>query len=778
MSKHIRRYQRIVTKINKLEKDLEGLKDGDFEAKTALLKMRLKSGHSLDQILPEAYALVREVAKRTLGVRAFNVQLQGAIAAHEGKVVEMKTGEGKTLTIAFPAFLNALEGKGVHVVTANDYLAQRDAKWMGKIYSVLGLSVEFVTSKTSEFDRQVSYGADITYVTNNEVGFDFLKDNMLYEESSKKQRDLHFAIVDEADSVLIDEAQIPLVIADEQKTSQQDKEIYAKLNPMVSQLKKNDDFLVDKKEHTVALTEQGILKLEKMLNVQNLYEEEKVDYIYFVERLLKAHNLFSKDKHYVVENGQVVIVDEFTGRLLLNHRYYQGLHQAIEAKEGLNIQDETKTLASITFQHLFRKYSKMAGLTGTAVSAKKEFRMIYGKEVVEIPANKKVIRLDQPDRFFLHWEDKIKYLGWTVKEHYFKKRAVLVGTRSVKKSNEVSAQLLSENIPSNVLNAKHTTREAEVIALAGQPQTVTVATNMAGRGTDIELDESVKNDLGLVVFGVERHNARRIDNQLIGRAGRQGDPGLSQFLISADDELIKVHFKDEYVAQLKKYKDWSKGIEHAKMEKILRKAQKRMEDIFFDQRVLSYEFDKVLEAQRNSFYRQRNRVLWDNDLKGETLKLVSKEAYRQVVAPFRGRKEKIGQGEVEQVVAKMKKMVLNDWFQPQKKLQSGIGLVELRSLVFKSIIGYYSDFENFVSEKRMRMIEKTVTLKVLDVLWIQHLEKVEQLQEAALINSISKADFFEEYEIEMFKVYREMLFSAPRVIVLTLFRTMNRMMKK
>lgn len=778
MNKHVRRYRRIVTKINNLEKELEGLNDGDFEAKTALLKMRLKSGHSLDQILPEAYALVREVAKRTLGARAFNVQLQGAIAAHEGKIVEMKTGEGKTLAIAFPAFLNALEGKGVHVVTANDYLAQRDAKWMGKIYSMLGLSVEAITSKTGEFERKIAYGADITYVANNEIGFDFLKDNMLYESSAKKQRGLHFAIVDEADSVLIDEAQIPLVIADSEKTSPQDKEIYAKLEPMIRQLVKKEDFVLDEKERSVVLTEQGISKLEKMLNVQNLYQEEGVDYIYFVERLLKAHNLFIKDKDYVVENGQVVIVDEFTGRLLLNHRYYQGIHQAIEAKEGLAIQDETKTLASITFQHLFRKYSKMSGLTGTAVAARKEFRMIYGKEVVEVSPNKRVIRLDRPDRFFLRWEDKIKYLGWAIKEHYFKKRAVLVGTRSVKKSNEVSRQLLEQNVPSNVLNAKHTTHEAELIALAGQPQTVTVATNMAGRGTDIELDENVKNDLGLVVFGLERHNAGRIDNQLIGRAGRQGDPGLSQFLISADDELVKIHFKEEYVKQLKKYKDWPEGIEHAKMAKILARAQKRMEDLFFDQRVLSYEFDKVLEAQRNSFYRQRDRVLSDNDLKGETLKLVSKEAYRQVIAPFRRKKEKITQEEIDQTIEKMKKMVINAWFQPQKNLQQGIDVVELRSLVFKSVVGYYSDFENYVSSKRMRMIEKTVTLKVLDVLWVEHLANVEQLQEASLINSISKADFFEEYEMEMAKLYRAMLFSAPRVVVLTLFRTMNRVMGK
>ena len=777
MNKHIRQYRRIVTKINWLEKEFEDLRDQDLSAKTTLLKMRLKSSHSLERILPEAFALVREAAKRTIGMRAFNVQLQGAIAAHEGKIVEMKTGEGKTLTIAFAAFLNALEGNGVHVVTANDYLAKRDATWMGPVYRILGLSVEFVTSETSEFDRQVSYGADVTYATNNEIGFDFLKDNMLYEAENKRQRELNFAIVDEADSVLIDEAQTPLVISDSKSSSKDDKALYIKLSPLVMKLKKGTDFEVNIEERTVNLTPEGIGKLEKILNVENLYGDGDVDYLYFIERLLKAYALFEKDRDYIIENDAVVIVDEFTGRMMFNHRYYQGIHQAIEAKEGLSVLDENPTLAQITFQHLFRKYKKMAGLTGTAVSAGKEFRMIYKKEVVEIPTNERVIRQDQKDRFFLTWEDKLKYLAWSVKEHYFKKRAVLIGTRSVKKSHHVHVELLSENIPSSVLNAKHTSREAEVIASAGQPQTVTVATNMAGRGTDIKLHKDIQKDMGLLVFGTERHNARRIDNQLIGRSGRQGDPGVSQLLISADDELIKTHFKEEYEKELKRHKGWAEGIEHPVLEKLLARAQKRMEDVFFDQRVLNYEFDKVLEAQRKSFYRQRNRVLLDKDLKEETMRLISKEAYRRIVAPIKSRSGVITERDVQKIVFQMKKMVLNDWFRPHNELHAGIELRNLRMVAHKSISTYYNDFEKYVTSKKMRMIEKTVTLKVLDLLWVEHLKKVEAIQGAALVSLISKADFFEEFEMQMSVAYRAMLFSAPRVIVLTLFRTMDRLFK-
>jgi len=774
VNSNIRRYRRAVTRINKLEQEYSELKDGDFPAKTSLLKMRLKAGEPLSRLLVEAYALVREAAKRTVGLRAFNVQLQGAFAAHEGKIVEMKTGEGKTLAIIFPAYLNSLEEKGVHVVTANDYLANRDARWMGKVFGFLGLSAGAITSTTKDFDRQISYNADVTYISNNEVGFDFLKDNMLFNKEGRRQRELHYAIVDEADSVLIDEAQTPLVLSDSTPSSEEDKNRFSKMNYMIDELDKEVDYNLNERERTVNLTPGGIKKLETLIGVKNLYDSD-IDYLYYIERLLKAHILFKRDRDYVVEDGKVVIVDEFTGRMMPNHRYYQGIHQAIEAKEGLAVQDENRTLAAITFQHLFKRYNKMAGLTGTALSAKKEFRMIYGKEVVQISTDKKVIREDKPDRFFLNWNDKLDYLSWFVQEHYFKKRAVLIGTRSVLKSQRTHNELMKENIPSSVLNAKHTKREAEVIAQAGQAQTVTVATNMAGRGTDIELADSVRDQVGLIVLGTERHNSMRIDNQLIGRAGRQGDPGFSQFLISADDELIKNYFKNEYIALLKQFEGWPEGIESPRLGELLSKAQKRMENLFFDQRVLNYEFDRILEVQRNSFYRQRNRVLNDNNLKEETLDLLKKHLYRHIILPQQPRSGEFLPAHVQAIAMELKKTVINPWFKPTFENRN-YTISQLRDRTYMLVEKYYNDFEKYVSEKKMRSIESIVTLKVLDLLWIEHLRRVEELQEAALVSSISKADFFGEYEIKMSKIYREMLHSAPRIISLTMLRTMNSML--
>lgn len=775
MDSNIRRYKRTVKKINALSGQFESLRDEDLAPKASLLRMRAKSGEDLDKILPEAYALVREAAKRTRSLWAFDVQLMGAIAAHEGKITEMKTGEGKTLTIIFPAFLGALEQKGVHVVTANDYLAQRDAQWTKPVYDILGLSVSSVTSKSNDFDRQVAYHSDITYVTNNEVGFDYLKDNMLYEEQNKRQRGLHFAIIDEADSVLIDEAQTPLVISDSSETDKSDKEMFNKLNKAVVRLEKNKDFKVDEKSQTVFLTLTGSGKLERMLNVANLYGDNEVDYLYYIERLLKAHHLFKKDKDYIVENGKVVIVDEFTGRLMPSHRYFQGIHQAIEAKEGMDIGGDTKTLASVTFQNFFKLYNKFSGLTGTAATAEKEFRAIYKKEVAVIPTNKKVIRKDLPDRFFLTWNDKIKYLTWNTQEYFFKKRAVLIGTRSVDKSNQIQQALIGENIPSNVLNAKHTKREAEVIARAGISESVTVATNMAGRGTDIKLDETVKKTGGLAVAGTERHNARRIDNQLIGRSGRQGDPGQSQFLISADDELIRVYYREKYEKQIKKYRDFETGVEDKKMQAILSRAQKRFEDQFFNQRAITFEFDKVLDMQRESFYINRKRVLGDNSLKQETLVLIKHEIYQMLLRIKSGKKVIISGSEVKMAADEIKKWVDNNWLRFKFSLDNSYTFSDALENLFVCVKDYYQDFENYYTSGKLRNVEKVTTLKVLDLLWVEHLKETERLQDAALVSSISRSDYFENYEIQMTRAYHNMMKSVPRVICRTIFRTINRL---
>lgn len=780
MKKEISRYRRIVTKINRLEASISKLKDAEIAVKFSLLKIKYQKGENLNELLPEVFALTRETARRILGLRAFNVQLQGAIAAHEGKIVEMKTGEGKTLTILFPAVLNALSGKGVHVITTNDYLAERDAKWMEPVYKMLGLTVNYITSTTNHFDRKVAYYSDITYVTNNEVGFDFLRDNMVYEERNCCQRNFNYAIVDEADSVLIDEAQIPLVIAENKDNCSKDIAFYKKVKKAVASLIPEQDFKINKKEKNVELTFNGLRKLEKMLGVANLYDNNEGDLLYYTTRLLRAYHLFRRDYDYVIDDNKVVIVDEFTGRLMPEHRYYQGMHQAIEAKEGLTILGESKTMASITFQYLMKKYKKLAGFTGTAQSAEREFRLIYNKEVVIIPTNKPVKRTDRSDLFFRTREEKLHYLVWAVQEYYFKRKAALIGTRSVWQSMEISNKLLSNNVPNSVLNAKNTKREAEIIAQAGQKQAITVATNMAGRGTDIILDETVKKSGGLVVFGVERHNARRIDNQLIGRAGRQGDPGESQFLISAEDDLIKTYFKNKYLAELRKQPFSAKGVSSKGLEKIVTQAQKRMEGAFFDQRVLNFEFDRIMEEHRKAFYRQRNRVLKDQDLREETIGLIKSEFYRIIAQQSFSKNETLNDNQVRYIVMQLKKMTINNWFKFKiKRYPKGkYPLVDVRVAAYRALDNYYNDFESYVGAKRARQMEKVATLKVLDLVWIDHQQQVEDLQDAALVSSISQSNFFENYQIEMAKIYRKMFLLIPRVIVRTVFRTMDQLLRQ
>lgn len=775
MLNKLTKYKRKLTQIKKWEKEFSLLKEGDLSAKTDLLKMRLKGGEKKEKILPEAFALVKEVIKRVLGMEVYDVQLMGALAAQEGKIVEMKTGEGKTLAILFPAFLEALAEEGVHIITANDYLAKRDADWMGKVYHQLGLSVGYVVAVTNQFDRQVAYASDITYSTGAEICFDFLKDNMVYDISERRHRKkFKFAIIDEADSVLIDEAQIPLIISQRKGGDaeiEKDRELFSKINKLVTLLEPEQDFKINQQKQTIFLTVEGIKKLEKILGVENLYGEEKENHVYYLERLLKAHHFFKKDKDYIIDENDAVIVDEFTGRLMFGHRFFQGVHQAIEAKEGLPIKEEDETLASITYQHFFRHYENFCGFTGTAKTAEKELRMIYDKDVVVIPTNKPVVRNDLRDKFFLRWEDKLRYLAWEIEEYYLKERPVLVGTRSVIKSQQVQNVLVTENIPSSVLNAKHTSREAEIIAQAGKDKTVTVATNMAGRGTDIAIDETAETLGGLVILGLERHNARRIDDQLIGRSGRQGDPGQSRFLISAEDELIKSHFLKEYQTAVLE-EDYQKGAESKKLEKILKKAQERMEEVFFDQRILSFEFDKSLEKQRISFYRQRNRVLEDDCLKEETLGLIQLMVAKISLEKF-SLKKLLDDKELKEINDIAQNLIGNRWFHFKIAFTRKFSLLSVKNSLQKAIEKYYFDFENFYSPEKTRLAEKTVTLKVLDLMWKEHLKKVEIIQEEALINSLGQEDFFPFYERKMFQSYREMLLSAPEVIAKTFLRTIN-----
>jgi preprotein translocase subunit SecA len=771
------KFRDVIRKIHLAEEKIEKMKSDDFSAKTSVLRMKAKSGESLDDLLPEAFALVRVAIRRVLGLEAFDVQLMGAIVAHKGDIVEMRTGEGKTLTIIFPAFLNALKGS-VHVVTVNDYLAERDAHWMRKVYKYLGLNVNYLTSQTNNFDRQVAYASDVVYATNDELCFDYLKDNMVYDVTDKRQQGFDFAIVDEADSILVDEAQIPLVISTSQSSSEESKKIFAKLNKVIGQLQEKVDFKLDKKNQTIFLTIKGIKKIEKFTNVENLYHgDQENSHLYYVECLLKAHFLFKRGKDYILEDDKVVIVNEFTGRLMPNHRYYQGIHQAIEIKENLEIKDENETLALTTYQHFFRQYKKMSGFTGTARTAEKEFRLIYGKKVTSVPTNRPIARKDSPDRFFVNWEDKINYLSWILQGYFFKKRAALIGTRSVNKSGQVQEALAEENIPSNVLNAKHTDREAEIVSQAGQSQTMTVATNMAGRGTDIELASEVKDLGGLIVYGTERHNARRIDNQLIGRAGRQGDPGQTQFLISADDSLIRSYFRKDYEKEIKKYKNIEKGVESKKLERLLSQAQKRVESAFLNQRILNFEFDKVLERQRQSFYRQRERILQDENLKEETLSLLIDEVISDISRKFILKKKKIEIDKLKEIMSYLSGLVGNPWFSIKIKKKDFYSSAEIKKKTKDALVKYYEDFEYYYSSEKLRKMEKIVTLKVLDLSWSMHLKDVEQLQESVLISSLGKGNFFEDYRIRMSEIYKKMLRGVPEILCQTFFKTVNRLWK-
>ena len=581
-------------------------------------------------------------------------------------------------------------------------------------------------------------------------------------------------------SVLIDEAQIPMIISQRRGSEadvKKDRELFPKINQIVNLLEKDRDFKINLKKQTIFLTIEGISKVEKILGVKNLYAEEKENHLYYLERLLKAHHFFKKDKDYIVDEKEAIIVDEFTGRLMFGHRFFQGVHQAIEAKEGLPINEEDETLASITYQHFFRKYKNFCGLTGTAKTAEKELKMIYGKKVFVVPTNKPIARQDLKDKFFLRWEDKLRHLAWEIEEHYLRERPVLVGTRSILKSQQVQNLLVAENIPSSVLNAKNTPREAEIIAQAGRAKTVTVATNMAGRGTDILVDEVARGVGGMVVYGLERHNARRIDDQLIGRSGRQGDPGQSVFLISAEDELIKNYFLKEYqTVFLASHQDSQKGLESGKLEKILRKAQKRMEEVFFDQRLLGYEFDKAMEKQRNAFYRQRERVLKDESLKEETLNLIKLELARKLLGRF-SLKKIFEKNEWEEIQRKAAELVGNAWFKPRKISEKKLSLVQAKKILYEDIASYYQDFENFYSPEKTRLVEKTVTLKVLDLMWRENLKKAEIAQSEALVESLSREDFFYRYERKMFQNYQSMFLAIPEILVKTFLRTLNRLCK-
>ncbi|NLW48658.1 MAG: preprotein translocase subunit SecA, partial [Firmicutes bacterium] len=658
--REVKRLRKEIETINQLEPEIEKLNDSELRAKTDLFKQRLTDGETLDDIRSEAFAVVREAAKRTLGQRHFDVQLMGGIVLHEGKIAEMKTGEGKTLVATLPVYLNALTGKGVHVITVNDYLAKFHSEWMGRIYRFLGLSVGVILHNLSSEERRQAYGCDITYGTNNEFGFDYLRDNMAFSVEDMVQRELNYAIVDEVDSILIDEARTPLIISGQADES---TELYYRFARIAPRLKNESDYTVDEKARTVVVTEEGVAKVEKILNVENMYDDENTELVHQLNQALRAKELMKRDRDYVVKDGEVIIVDEFTGRLMFGRRYSDGLHQAIEAKEGVKIERESQTLATITFQNYFRMYHKLAGMTGTAETEAMEFRKIYGLEVVVIPTNLPMVRVDHPDVVYKTESGKFRAVVDDIAAVYQTKQPILVGTISIEKSEELSNMLKKKGIPHQVLNAKHHEREAEIIAQAGRKGSVTIATNMAGRGTDIILGgnaeflakdylksrgidpteatseeyqltleeakaitskehEAVINSGGLYIIGTERHESRRIDNQLRGRAGRQGDPGASRFYVSMEDDLMRL-FGGEMISGMMERLGWTEDmpIEHSMIAKRIETAQRKVENRNFDIRKNVLEYDDVLNKQREIIYELRKKLLFGSDEHQRVLQL-------------------------------------------------------------------------------------------------------------------------------------------------------------
>ncbi|RMF86616.1 MAG: preprotein translocase subunit SecA, partial [Nitrospinota bacterium] len=605
--RELRRLQPLVDRINQLEPSVQRLSDAQLQAKTAEFKQRIANGEPLDSLLCEAFAVVREVARRVLNMRHFDVQLIGGIVLHEGKIAEMKTGEGKTLVATLPVYLNSLTGRGVHVVTVNDYLARRDSEWMGGIYRFLGLEVGTIQHDMDDNARRKAYQADVTYGTNNEFGFDYLRDNMKFSLEDYVQRELHYAIVDEVDSILIDEARTPLIISG---PAEESTDKYYIIDRIIPRLRRDRDYTVDEKLRTVTLTEEGVARVEKLLHVDNLYDPANIETLHHVNQALKAHVLFKRDVDYVVKDGQVIIVDEFTGRLMPGRRYSDGLHQALEAKERVKVANENQTLASITFQNYFRMYEKLAGMTGTADTEAEEFHEIYGLDVVVIPTNRPLIRYNYPDVVYRTEREKFQAVVEEIIELHRQGRPVLVGTTSIEKSERLSRMLKARGIPHHVLNAKHHEKEAEIVAQAGQRGAVTIATNMAGRGTDIVLGEGVAQLGGLHIIGTERHESRRIDNQLRGRAGRQGDPGSSRFYLSLEDDLLRIFGSDRISGIMNKLgMEEGVPIEHKMITRAIENAQRKVEGHNFDIRKHLLEYDDVMNKQREVIYEQRRQIL-------------------------------------------------------------------------------------------------------------------------------------------------------------------------
>ena len=765
-TKELKRLQGQVEIINGLEPEIQALSDGELQAKTGEFKGRLARGATLEDILPEAFAVVREAARRTVGMRHFDVQLMGGIVLHEGRIAEMKTGEGKTLVATLPAYLNALTGKGVHVVTVNDYLARRDAEWMGEIYRFLGLSVGVIVHGLDFDERRQAYNADVTYGTNNEFGFDYLRDNMVLYAEQMVQRPLHYAIVDEVDSILIDEARTPLIISG---PSEEAPELYYQFARLVPRLKRDVHYTVDEKVKTVALTEAGVARVEELLNIDNLFDDQHFQLNHYVIQALKAATLFKRDRDYIVKDGEVIIVDEFTGRLMYGRRYSDGLHQAIEAKENVKIERESQTLASITFQNYFRMYEKLAGMTGTAKTEEEEFEKIYGMDVVVIPTHKPMIRIDYPDAVYRTEKAKFEAVVEEVCQLHAQGRPVLVGTISIEKSEMLSRMLQQRGIPHSVLNAKHHDMEAEIVKQAGQRGAVTIATNMAGRGTDIVLGEGVNELGGLHIIGTERHESRRIDNQLRGRAGRQGDRGSSRFYVSLEDDLMRL-FGSERVSAIMERLGWEadEAIEHPQISKAIENAQKRLEAYHFDIRKQVLEYDNVMNQQRETIYGQRRTVLERGDLRENILDMLQRQV--DFALDFYA-DDKLPQEDWDLVSLNQRiGEITNQAVRLTPQDLSGKTREELRDLLINRITAAYEERERTIGEEQMRELERLILLRVMDSKWMEHLRAMDDLREGIGLRAYGQRDPLMEYKFEAYEMFQAMLQEMQEDVVQLLFR--------
>jgi len=792
--REVNKLQPIIDEINNFEEVISKLSDEELKSKTQEFKKRLKGGEKLDNILPEAFAVVRETAKRILGERHYDVQLFGGVVLHRGKIAEMKTGEGKTLTSTLPIYLNTLEGKGVHVVTVNDYLARRDCNWMGSIFSFLGISsgcimhdasyiyepttidkdsVSIEEENLKEVSRKEAYAADITYGTNNEFGFDFLRDNMTQSLEQMSQRELNFAIVDEVDSILIDEARTPLIISAPDSES---TKLYQQFAQIVPKLKAEEDFTLDEKDKNVTLTENGISKVENLLNIENLYDPSKIAYVHHLEQSLKALVLFKKEKDYIVKDGQVIIVDDFTGRLMEGRRYSEGLHQAIEAKEGVAVQRESRTLATITFQNYFRMYNKLSGMTGTALTSAEEFAKVYELDVIEIPTNKPPARKDLPDVVYKTEKGKFEAIARDIKKLNQMGQPILVGTIAIEKSEYLGSLLDKEGVQHEVLNAKQHEKEASIITNAGKKGSVTIATNMAGRGTDIKLGEGVKEVGGLFILGTERHEARRIDNQLRGRAGRQGDPGTSQFYVSLEDELMR-RFGGE---KMKNMMDTLKlpedqPIQNGIISKTIESAQSKIEGFNFDIRKHVLDYDNVINKQREVVYKKRKSILESSNTKNKALRMIVEEVEKiiSVYSNVEG-----GRWDAEKIITELESIVtLED--SAKKKLSiiannKNIAEAEKMTEATEMIVGefkkIYAKKESEVGEENMRKVEKMVMLQTIDTLWMGHLDEIDYLRQGIGLRGYGQKDPLIEYKKESYHLFTLLMENIRSSIVNTLFK--------